>query len=52
MPTLALLLISNVFMTIAWYWHLKGGMAKPLPTVILFLCTQRFFAKGLALGQY
>ena len=35
MPTIALLLVSNVFMTTAWYWHLKGGMAKPLPTVIL-----------------
>lgn len=35
MPTLALLLLSNVFMTIAWYWHLKGGMGKPLFTVIL-----------------
>ncbi|QNE30853.1 DMT family protein [Sphingomonas sp. NBWT7] len=35
MPTLALLVVSNVFMTTAWYWHLKGGMAKPLPIVIL-----------------
>lgn len=35
MPTLALLLVSNVFMTIAWYWHLKGGMTKALPVVIL-----------------
>jgi uncharacterized protein (DUF486 family) len=35
MPTVALLVVSNVFMTIAWYWHLKGGMAKPLPSVIL-----------------
>lgn len=35
MPTIALLLISNIFMTIAWYWHLKGGMEKPLLAVIL-----------------
>lgn len=35
MPTLALLLLSNIFMTTAWYWHLKGGMAKPLIVVIL-----------------
>ncbi len=35
MPTIALLLVSNIFMTIAWYWHLKGGMGKPLLLVIL-----------------
>lgn len=34
MPTILLLILSNIFMTIAWYWHLKGGMAKPLLTVI------------------
>ncbi len=34
MPTVLLLLASNTFMTIAWYWHLKGGVAKPLPLVI------------------
>jgi uncharacterized protein (DUF486 family) len=34
-PTFFLLLASNLFMTIAWYWHLKGGMAKPLFLVIL-----------------
>lgn len=34
MPTLFLLVTSNVFMTTAWYWHLKGGMDKPLPLVI------------------
>jgi uncharacterized protein (DUF486 family) len=33
--TVLLLIISNVFMTTAWYWHLKGGMAKPLLVVIL-----------------
>ena len=35
MPTLLLLFASNIFMTVAWYWHLKGGMAKPLLLVIL-----------------
>jgi uncharacterized protein (DUF486 family) len=35
MPVLLLLLVSNSFMTIAWYWHLKGGMSKPLFAVIL-----------------
>ncbi|UGQ45852.1 DMT family protein [Massilia endophytica] len=35
MQTLLLLAASNIFMTIAWYWHLKGGMNKPLFTVIL-----------------
>ena len=35
MRTILLLLISNVFMTIAWYWHLKGGMNRPLALVIL-----------------
>jgi len=35
MPTILLLTISNLFMTTAWYWHLKGGMNKPLFTVIL-----------------
>jgi len=39
MPTLILLTISNLFMTAAWYWHLKGGPeianARPLGWVIL-----------------
>ncbi len=35
MPTIALLIASNIFMTTAWYWHLKGGMNKPLFAVIL-----------------
>lgn len=34
MPTILLLIASNVFMTIAWYWHLKGGMDKPVLLVI------------------
>ena len=38
MPTLILLTLSNVFMTAAWYWHLKGGPvvanARPIALVI------------------
>ena len=38
LPTIALLCLSNVFMTTAWYWHLKGGPAavhsRPLLMVI------------------
>lgn len=34
MQTVFLLLLSNIFMTTAWYWHLKGGMDKPLWGVI------------------
>lgn len=45
MTTLALLLISNVFMTFAWYWHLKGGMEKPILLVILI-------SWGIALIEY
>ncbi len=45
MPTLLLLIASNCFMTIAWYWHLKGGMEKPLLVVILI-------SWGIALFEY
>src|SRR3954471_2798136 len=45
MPTIVLLIISNVFMTTAWYWHLKGGMTKPLLVVILL-------SWGIALVEY
>lgn len=49
MPTLILLLLSNVFMTIAWYWHLKGGPevanARPIAMVIAV-------SWGLALIEY
>jgi uncharacterized protein (DUF486 family) len=34
MQTIALLTISNVFMTFAWYGHLRDT-SKPLPAVIL-----------------
>lgn len=31
---------------------LAAALVVSLPTVVLFLCTQKFFSKGLALGQY
>jgi uncharacterized protein (DUF486 family) len=30
MSTILLLVMSNVFMTFAWYWHLKYGHEWPL----------------------
>ena len=36
MQTVILLTISNIFMTIAWYWHLKDGAGgKPILMIIL-----------------
>lgn len=36
MSVLILLTISNIFMTIAWYWHIKGAaLSKPMLAVIL-----------------
>jgi len=48
MPTIALLFASNAFMTFAWYWHLKGGMTKPLFLVILMSWGIAFFEYCLA----
>src|SRR5690606_7690540 len=31
---------------------LAGGLLVSLPTVVLFLSTQRFFTRGLNLGQF
>jgi uncharacterized protein (DUF486 family) len=49
MPTLILLTLSNLFMTTAWYWHLRGGPevanARPLGAVIAV-------SWGLALCEY
>ena len=45
MPTILLLIASNIFMTLAWYWHLKGGMEKPILLVILI-------SWGIALVEY
>jgi uncharacterized protein (DUF486 family) len=36
MPVILLLTVSNIFMTIAWYWHIKGAaLSKPILIVIL-----------------
>ena len=48
MPTVALLILSNLFMTTAWYWHLKGGMEKPLIVVVLISWGIAFFEYCLA----
>jgi hypothetical protein len=45
MATILLLIGSNVFMTLAWYWHLKGGMTRPILLVILI-------SWGIALIEY
>jgi uncharacterized protein (DUF486 family) len=46
MPVILLLTISNLFMTIAWYWHIKGpALAKPLVAVILI-------SWAIALAEY
>ena len=49
MPTILLLALSNVFMTAAWYWHLRGGPqvaeARPIAMVIAI-------SWGLALFEY
>ena len=34
MRVLLLLTMSNILMTIAWYWHLKGGMHRPIVILI------------------
>lgn len=43
-PTIALLVLANVFMTFAWYGHLKfGKTAAPLIVVILASWAIAFF---------
>ncbi len=48
MPTILLLITSNIFMTAAWYWHLKGGAHKPLLLVILISWSIAFVEYCLA----
>ncbi len=43
MPTLVLLSLSNIFMTVAWYGHLKWFPGKPLWGVILISWGLAFF---------
>ncbi len=49
MATVALLVLSNLFMTVAWYWHIQGGTqaveARPLGWVIAI-------SWGIALFEY
>ncbi|HYD14575.1 MAG TPA: DMT family protein [Allosphingosinicella sp.] len=46
MPVILLLTVSNLFMTVAWYWHIKGeGLSRPLVAVILI-------SWGIALAEY
>ena len=36
MRVLLLLTLSNIFMTVAWYWHIKGeALSRPILAVIL-----------------
>ncbi|MGE4410311.1 MAG: hypothetical protein EP321_01775 [Sphingomonadales bacterium] len=48
MPTIILLIASNIFMTTAWYWHLKGGMSRPVLAVIMISWGLAFFEYCLA----
>ncbi|MEK7705195.1 MAG: DMT family protein [Myxococcota bacterium] len=43
MRTIALLFVSNVFMTTAWYGHLKNHLRSPLWTVVLVSWGIAFF---------
>ncbi len=48
--TVFLLIVSNVFMTLAWYGHLKlqeSGMSRSWPLVVVIL-----FSWGIALAEY
>ncbi len=49
MTTVVLLVLSNLFMTVAWYWHVQGGAqavaARPLVWVIAI-------SWGIALFEY
>jgi uncharacterized protein (DUF486 family) len=48
MNTILLLLLSNVFMTVAWYGHLKFGHDLPLWKVVLISWGIAFFEYCLA----
>ena len=47
LKTIVLLFFSNVFMTFAWYGHLKNFNSKPLVFVILFSWGIAFFEYAL-----
>lgn len=55
MQTILLLTASNILMTFAWYWHLKGGVGaggiaagKPMIAIILISWAIAFFEYSLA----
>jgi uncharacterized protein (DUF486 family) len=43
MPTIGLLIISNIFMTFAWYGHLKNHKESPLWIIIMVSWGIAFF---------
>src|ERR1044072_7901363 len=45
LQTIGLLSLSNVFMTLAWYWHLKGLNDKPWYVAAIV-------SWGIALAEY
>jgi len=47
LKTIVLLFFSNIFMTFAWYGHLKNFNSKPLVFVILFSWGLAFFEYAL-----
>ncbi len=47
MQTIALLIISNILMTFAWYWHLKGDVAAAKPMFVIILISW-----GIAFFEY
>ena len=48
--TIALLVISNLLMTFAWYWHLKGGVKEGTGVWALFLIILASW--GIAFFEY
>lgn len=45
--TLCMMVCGNVFMTIAWYWHLKRGAADGKPMALIVLTSW-----SIALAEY
>lgn len=48
-PTVLLLAISNIFMTTAWYWHLKGGPEAAAARPVFWVIAVSW---GIALVEY
>lgn len=47
LATLAMMICGNVFMTTAWYWHLRRGAADKTPLALIVLMSW-----GIALLEY